>query len=157
MHQEELLSRVAAAVTGQPVRVLLSLAGALSPTQVDVPDSVVVRSWVDFDEVLPLTRLLVTHGGMATTTAALLHGVPMLVIPQSRDQHLNGQRVSDGGCGLVLPPGSSDIEIQTAIRLLLADDTYRAAAEQFGASLRRLRSGRLAVERLERLLVAGPA
>jgi len=154
MHHEQLLGRVATAVAAEPVRVLLSLAGALLPDQVGVPESVVVRSWLDFDEVLPRTQLLVTHGGMATTTAALSHGVPMLVIPQSRDQHLNAKRVLDGGFGLVRSPESLDGEIQAAVRSLLADDSYRRAAERFGTTLRRLGSGRLAVDRLEQLLAA---
>ena len=152
MHHEELLGRVATAVAAQPVRVLLSLAGSLSPDQVVVPEGVVVRSWLDFDQVLPRARLLVTHGGMATTTTALLHGVPMLVIPQSRDQHLNAERVLNSGSGTVLPSNSTSRGIQTAVEQLLTDDSFRRAADRFGATLRPLGSGRLAVARLEQLL-----
>lgn len=155
MHQEELLGRVATAVAEEPVRVLLSLAGSLEPDQVQVPDSVVVRRWLDFDDVLPHTRLLVTHGGMATTTVALAHDVPMLVIPQSRDQHRNADHVSNGGYGLSLPADSSAGEIRAAVRAMLDSDAYGRAAATFGASLRDLGGGRIAIEQLEQLLDAG--
>jgi len=60
----------------------------------------------------------------------------------------------DGGCGLVRSLESPDLEIQAAVRSLLADDSYRRAAERFGTTLRRLGSGRRAVDRLEQLLAA---
>jgi UDP:flavonoid glycosyltransferase YjiC (YdhE family) len=157
MHQEALLSRIAGAVAELPVRALLSLAGAVSPIDVQVPPSVAVRTWLDFDDILPLTDLLITHGGMATTTSALMHGVPELVIPQSRDQHRNAARVADAGAGLVVGADSSAQEIRAAIGRLLSDDSYRRAADRFGETLRELGAGRIAVERLEGLLPTRPA
>jgi UDP:flavonoid glycosyltransferase YjiC (YdhE family) len=151
MHQEQLLSRIATVASQLPVRVLLSLAGSISEGDVQVPPVVAVREWLEFDHVLPEASVLITHGGMATISAGLKHGLPMLIIPQGRDQDRNAQRVVDSGAGIRLGPECTTAALVEALAILLDDDGYSEAARRFGAGLRAMGGGRLAVEQLERL------
>jgi UDP:flavonoid glycosyltransferase YjiC (YdhE family) len=158
MHQEELLSSVATTVSHLPVQVVLSLAGAVPSTDVSVPARVEVRDWVEFDDIFPSTDLLITHGGMATAASAMAHGVPMILLPQSRDQHLNASRVAEQGAGLVLPKDSPPAAVRAAVEQILNDPRFRESATDFSRGLPSLRAGQsAAVGAMETLLAANPA
>ena len=79
------------AVAALPVRVLLTLGGVLQSNSVDAPPNVAVREFVPHDLVLPYMAAVISHGGLSTITAALTAGVPLLCIPQGRDQHYNAE------------------------------------------------------------------
>jgi UDP:flavonoid glycosyltransferase YjiC (YdhE family) len=110
-----------------------------------------VRAWVNFEVVLPHTSLLATHGGQATMSAAITHGVPVLVSPLGRDQPTVGARVVERGIGAVVAPDASVDEIRGWMRTLLEDSRFRAAAARAAAELRALGNGRIAIEELESL------
>ncbi len=59
-------------------------------------------NWVDFDQVLPRTKLIIHHGGMGTTHAALIHGIPQMVVPHAADQRGQARRVAQAKIGLNL-------------------------------------------------------
>lgn len=67
-----------------------------------LPRSTRLLNWVDFDHVLPRTRLIVHHGGMGTTHAAVIHGIPQLVVPHAADQRGQARRVAQAKVGLNL-------------------------------------------------------
>ncbi len=67
-----------------------------------LPKTTRLLNWVDFDHVLPRTRLIVHHGGMGTTHAAAVHGIPQLCVPHAADQRGNARRVAQAKVGLNL-------------------------------------------------------
>src|SRR4249919_2949195 len=80
------------AVARLPVRVLLTLGGALPASAIDPPANVTVRGFVPHHLLLPQMAAVISHGGLSTITTALAAGVPLLCIPQGRDQSDNGTR-----------------------------------------------------------------
>ena len=54
-------------------------------------------------QVMAQADLVVSHGGMGTTSAALLAGRPQLLLPTHMEQAMVGRRVADAGLGIVLP------------------------------------------------------
>ena len=92
------------AVAALPVRVLLTLGGALPASAVDPPPNVTVRGFVPHHLVLPHMAAVISHGGLSTITAALTAGVPLVCIPQGRDQSDNAERVAASGVGGPSPP-----------------------------------------------------
>jgi UDP:flavonoid glycosyltransferase YjiC (YdhE family) len=52
-----------------------------------------------------------------------------------RDQNDNAARVAARGAGLRLDPGAAPDAIAEALRILLADPTYRAAAGRLGRAI----------------------
>jgi len=151
MHQESSLERLAQAANAQDVDVVLSLAGALPASAITVPDSVVVRDWINFETVLPHATLFATHGGQASVSAGLVHGIPMLLLPLGRDQTRVGAHVEESGAGILLEEDVLVADIAASMEALLKDPGYRERAEQLGASIQAFGNGRLAVDILEGL------
>ena len=56
-----------------------------------------VAEWINFRGLFPHLRAIIHHGGVATTHAALLHGIPQIVVPHAGDQYPQAARVSGWG------------------------------------------------------------
>lgn len=67
-----------------------------------LPSTTRLLNWVDFDHVLPRSRIIIHHGGMGTTHAAAVHGVPQIVVPHAADQRGQARRVAHASIGLNL-------------------------------------------------------
>lgn len=87
---------------------------------------------------MPSCALVVGHGGHSTTMRALLHGLPLLVLPTDPriDQGMVGRAVERAGAGLCLDRATSPERIRAAVRTLLEAPSHRAAAEAVGRRLR---------------------
>ncbi len=59
-------------------------------------------NFVPFEHVLPRTKLMLHHGGMGTTHAAVVHGIPQIVVPHAADQRVQARRVAQAKVGLNL-------------------------------------------------------
>ncbi|GAA3410609.1 macrolide family glycosyltransferase [Paenibacillus hodogayensis] len=68
----------------------------------EIPKNFIVKHYVPQTDVLPYTKLFITHGGMNSTHEGLYYGVPLLVIPQSADQPIIAEQVANSGAGLTL-------------------------------------------------------
>jgi UDP:flavonoid glycosyltransferase YjiC (YdhE family) len=130
-HQRKALPAILEAVGALPVRVLLTLGGVPSVDPVTVPDNVTVRDFVPHDRVLPHMSAVVCHAGLSTVTTSLAHGVPLVCIPQGREQPLNAERVTACGVGRALTPDAPAAEIADAVRFVLTDAVTRRAADTF--------------------------
>ncbi len=81
------------------------------------------------DPIMRRAVLVITHSGHGTAMRALLHGVPMVVIPGlAGDQPFVAAAVQEFGAGLALP-GDADAQAMRAAALaVLGDPAYRAEA-----------------------------
>jgi len=149
-HQHKALPTILEAVGALPVRALLTLGGVLPVEAVTVPGNVLVRSFVPHDRVLPHMSAVVCHGGLSTVTTSLAHGVPLVCIPQGRDQPGNADRVRACGVGEAVSPDANAAEIADSLSRVLNDGASRAAARRFTAP----DSGARAAELVEGLLHA---
>jgi hypothetical protein len=61
-----------------------------------------VRGFVPHHLVLRHMAAVISHGGLSTITAALTAGVPLLCIPQGRDQSDNAERLAASGAARAL-------------------------------------------------------
>lgn len=117
-----------------------------------------IERYIPHDTVFPEARALITHGGWGTVGRALIHGLPMLVIPLFGDQLLNASLVERAGLGRRLPLDKATPEaIRAELRALLADEALRARARRSAAELRRLKEEQVAARALERLALEGSA
>ena len=119
-------------------RVLVTIGRDRDPAELGfVPPSVHVEQWVPQRDVMPHAAAMVGHGGFGTTRMGLSAGVPMVVIPSFADQPFNARRVAALGAGIALEgvDGLAD-----AVRALLDDPSYRAAAKRIADDVARLPS-----------------
>jgi UDP:flavonoid glycosyltransferase YjiC (YdhE family) len=99
------------------------------------PDNVRLVQSAPHNLVMKEVSLVVTQGGHGTVSRTLTHGLPMLVIPNGRDQNDNAARVEAKGAGLQLPPTATEAEIAAAVTRLIDEPHFRAAARRLGAAM----------------------
>lgn len=115
----------------------------------DLPANIVARSWLPQRRLLAHASVLLTHGGMNSVQEALVHGVPMLLAPRSREQQRTTTRVVQLGLGRRFTR-----LVYSDAQELAADPAVRAAHEVMSDRARSRRGARLAADQLVRY-VAG--
>lgn len=73
-------------------------------------------------KMLSEADVFVSHGGLNSTMESLFYGVPLVVIPSTREQLLTARRVRDLGLGLILERDSLTSEALRAAALTAASD-----------------------------------
>ncbi|MEO8284980.1 MAG: nucleotide disphospho-sugar-binding domain-containing protein [Chloroflexota bacterium] len=103
-----------------------------------IPANAHVAQYIPHTSVLGGSQLLVSHAGHGSVMKSLLYGVPMVLVPWSRDQFGVAARAEALGAAVVVPRESLSVHTMAeAIDLVLHEPRYRWAAE---AEARRLRS-----------------
>jgi MGT family glycosyltransferase len=86
-------------------------------------------SWVDYDYLFPRLSVVVHHGGMGTTHAAVVYGVPQVIIPHAADQGLQARRAQASGVGLTVMPQEATFDlVWHAIESVIRDPGFRIRA-----------------------------
>jgi UDP:flavonoid glycosyltransferase YjiC (YdhE family) len=119
------------------------------------PANVALLESAPHDAVMREAALVITHGGHGTVTRALVHGLPMLVLPMGRDQHDNAARVVARGAGLSLDAAAPNAAIREGVRRLLNEQGFRAAAQELGRAVAADLELPTLVEELERIAALG--
>jgi UDP:flavonoid glycosyltransferase YjiC (YdhE family) len=107
--------------------------------------------------VFPHAALVVTHAGWQTVNAALADGVPLVCVPDQRDQPDNAARVVACGAGVRVSKRASPAKLRRVIAAALADPALKRGAVTISAALARS-DGVLAIAaRVEQLAFGVPA
>ena len=99
---------------------------------------------------MPECSIVICHGGLGTVLRALAHGIPLLMAPLGRDQDFNARRVEDLGAGIRLPRDAPAERIRAAVRSLLTEPSFRAAATAAARRIAGDQPERTAARALER-------
>lgn len=94
-----------------------------------LPAGTRLLNWVDYSHVFPRLKLITHHGGMGTTHAAVVHGIPQIVVPHAADQRGQAKRVAQAKVGLNL--SAMDIRkgrLATGIRAVTTDHLVQETA-----------------------------
>jgi MGT family glycosyltransferase len=137
MDQRALAQRILDGVGGLPVRALLTAGPALDTDGLRVPPNTHVVGFLAHRTVLPHAALMVTHAGWQTINAALAEGVPLLCIPDGRDQPDNAARVVHIGAGVRLRKSASPQRIGAAITAALENASLKRGADAMARALAR--------------------
>lgn len=118
-----------------------------------LPPGVASFGYVPFKALLPRLAAMVHHGGIGTTSQALLAGVPQLVRPMGFDQFDNAQRVLELGVAKqLLPRQYKPATVAKVLSQLVDDKSIRARCSELAATLASERSGlAMAAESLLRM------
>jgi UDP:flavonoid glycosyltransferase YjiC (YdhE family) len=127
-----------AALADLPARVLFTVGTEVDPNELGpAPANVHVEPWIPQADAMPHAAAMVGHGGAGSTRAALAAGVPSVVVPGFADQPRNAERVAALGAGIAL---DGPAQLGDAVRRLLEDQSYRAAARRVAAEVAALPS-----------------
>jgi UDP:flavonoid glycosyltransferase YjiC (YdhE family) len=150
------LQRVIDAAAALPVRLLVTLGAAIRPDEITPSANTAIVASAPHNRIMPEAALVVTHGGHGTVMAALMHRLPMLLIPHGRDQGDNAVRVTERGAGLSLPNTTSTADITVALLRLLDESSFRTAARRLGDAVAQEAETATLIDDLVRL-AASPA
>ncbi len=107
-----------------------------------LPPGVAGFGYVPFKALLPRLSALVHHGGIGTTSQALLAGVPQLVRPLGFDQFDNARRVlALGVARQLLPRQYTPARVAKTLDELVKDSSIRTRCAELASTLARERSG----------------
>jgi MGT family glycosyltransferase len=151
MDQAEALQRVTTALGELPVRGLVTTGPSIPVESIDAPANVTVVERAPHSEVLRHASAIVTHAGHGTVIKALAAGVPVVALPLGRDQLDNAARVAHHGVGLRLKPNAKPEAIAKAVRRVLEEPSFSAAAERMAAAIAAETTDDQAAEELEAL------
>jgi UDP:flavonoid glycosyltransferase YjiC (YdhE family) len=141
------------AVSGLPVRMLLTVGRAFDPAALDASANVRVEQWVPQADALAQASAVVCHGGSGTVLGTLAAGLPLVVTPLFADQPQNAERVAAVGAGVAVRPPTPK-EVRKELRRVLTKRSYRDAAERLAAELRSQPPVDSVVDALEELAVS---
>ena len=153
MESGDLFSRVLAGLRDLPVNLVVTVGRHISPAEFGPqPANVHVERYIPQSRVMPHCDLVVCHGGSGSVIGALAHGKPMVLIPMGADQPLNAARCASLGVARGLDPLTATAEsVREAASAVLADPTYRRAANRFRDEIAAMPGPAAAVGLLERM------
>ena len=137
-NQPEFYKQCFAAFADQPWQVVLSVGKHIDLTTLGpVPENFLLSPYVPQLDILPRTRLFVTHAGTNSVMESMYFGVPMVLIPQQPEQQMHAQRVVDLGLGVMLDKGSvTTSTLREAVERVAHDEAYRERAQRMQQSVR---------------------
>jgi len=153
MDQGALAQRALDAVAGLPVRALLTAGPALDANRLRIPANARTVAFVPHRTVLPHASLVVTHAGWQTVNAAVADGVPLVCIPDGRDQPDNAARVLVAHAGVRANKKSSPEKLRRVISQALEDQSIKQGARAMADALGRSDGAIVMADALERLPV----
>ena len=114
----------------------------------ELPENVEVYPSVDQIAVLEKADVFLTHCGMNSVSEALYFGVPLLMLPKTKEQEGVAERVLQLGAGIRLQEVSPE-GIRQAVDVLLKDSVCRKNAEAIAESFRRCGGAKAAADKTE--------
>jgi UDP:flavonoid glycosyltransferase YjiC (YdhE family) len=149
----DLFTRALGGLRELPAEVVVTVGRGIDPGELGPqPANVRVETHVPQAELLPCCDLVVSHGGSGSLLGALAHGLPTVLIPMGADQIPNAARAAELGAARVLDAvDATSADVRDAAAAVLADPSYRSAAERLRDELATLPGPEHAVALLERL------
>jgi MGT family glycosyltransferase len=121
-------------LAGRAVTVIATTGPAIHPLALRAPANAVVVPFLPHDAVMPAVSACVSHAGHGTVMAALVHGVPLVCLPNpAADQPYIAGRVAELGAGVALAADARPESIARAVEAVLTVPSYAAAARRLAA------------------------
>jgi UDP:flavonoid glycosyltransferase YjiC (YdhE family) len=152
--QRDLVQRVINAMAMVVIDAVATAGPNLNIADLRAPENVHLVHSAPHDVVMKEVSLVVTQGGHGTVNRALINGLPLLILPNGRDQGDNAARVEAKGAGLRLPPTASEAEIAAAVKRLIREPHFRIAARRLGDAIKADIDALAVVDEMETIVAA---
>lgn len=147
--QAQHLQTILDAVASLPVRVTVTTGSSIDPASLRLGENSTAVAFADHAGLLPTASLVVGHGGHSTTMRALLHGVPLLVLPMSPiDQPMIARAVALAGAGMTLSKDAPVGDIRSAVATMLGEPGFARRAGEIAGRMREQDGPSVAADRI---------
>jgi hypothetical protein len=96
------------------------------------PSRIAAEKPIRFGPLLDECDLFISQAGSAAT-GILMSGVPQLMLPVHYEQYLTARRIEQVGAGLMLMPEATGEQLAEALRRMVNEPRFRAAARAYAA------------------------
>lgn len=118
-----------------------------------LPGGTRLLNWAPFDHVLPRCELMIHHGGMGTTHAAITHGLRQIVVPHAADQRIQAKRVAQMKVGLSLTAHEvQQGQLHEGAKAIMEADFVATNAKRFADNMATLGGVRQAASLIEQAI-----
>lgn len=125
-----------AALKDEPVDVIISCGREMDRTLLgELPPNIQAFDYVDQLEVLSRADVFLTHCGMNSFSESLLSATPMVLYPQTGEQHAVARRAEELGAGVYLKSDSPE-GIWEAVLSVLQNPNFASGAMECSRDLR---------------------
>lgn len=136
------------ALGGTPWQVVLSVGTQISMDAFGkLPENVSVYPFVDQIAVLEKADAFISHCGMNSASEALYFGVPLVMIPKTKEQEGVAARIFQLGAGTYLKAETAQ-SILTTVSTVLKDPQYKQRAQSVAEGFRRSGGAQGAVNKI---------
>ena len=126
------------AFADSPFQIVMAIGHRIDPSALGTaPANFLVYPYVPQLDVLSRAALFITHGGINSAHEAMMHGVPMLVLPAAADHFVVAGQVAAAGAGIVLHRRQATAELlRTQADHVLSNPAYQERSAAIGKALR---------------------
>jgi len=129
-------SKCIEALKGENLDVIISCGNALDISALgELPENIKVYPYVDQLDVLSKADAFITHCGMNSVSESLYMATPMVLYPQTGEQHAVARRAKEIGAGVTLASDSVQ-GIRSAVLEILNNSSYAARAKECSEDFR---------------------
>jgi UDP:flavonoid glycosyltransferase YjiC (YdhE family) len=152
--QGALVQRIVTAMEWVEIEAVVTTGPNVNIADLRAPENVHLLPSAPHHTVMKEVSVVVNHGGHGTVCRSLANGLPMLVLPNGRDQNDNALRVEVKGAGLQLPPTAPEADIAAAVNRLIREPNFHEAARRLGDAIRTEIAFSSLVEEMETIAAA---
>jgi MGT family glycosyltransferase len=140
-------------LANEPLNLLVAVGRNNDPAEFGkLPPNVRIERYIPQTLLFPRCDLVVCHAGSGSVMAALVQGLPLVLVPIAADQPENARRCSALGVARVVDEDTLNPAVaRAAVADALGNPAYRNSAKRLRAEIERLPGPEYAVKLLERL------
>jgi UDP:flavonoid glycosyltransferase YjiC (YdhE family) len=131
VHHEALLTALHA--FGQPTAIYFPGISPAFQTRFAAPHIRFLDQPADMEQMTREADIGITYSSLATTTAFLLAGKPLLLLPWHLEQYMVARRVEEMGAGRLVNPEQPPGDLRGVLADLIDNPAWRTNAEAFAA------------------------
>lgn len=117
------------------------------------PDHFIIAPYVPQLNVLQHAAVTITHGGMNSVNEAIHFNVPLVVLPQDKDQPMVAQRLVELEAGYRITRDQINVEsLRIAVDEVLSNPMYKENVQKINASFQQSGGPAEAIQRIDEFL-----
>lgn len=124
--------------------------GKLQKTLFDfIPNNFILKNGLNQLEILNLSDLFITHGGMNSVSEAIQLNTPMIVLPQAMDQFIVAEQIERTNIGRIIKSDKIDFgELESLVSEILTNPNYNQNIEYIASTYRNTGEEKVAVDKI---------
>ena len=114
-----------------------------------IPHNFILKNGINQLELLSLSDLFITHGGMNSVSEAIQLNTPMIVMPKGMDQFIVAEQVERTNIGRIIKSNKIDFdELESMVSKILTSPNYKQNIEYIASTYRNTGEDKVAVDKI---------